>query len=257
MDNNIVAIIPARGGSKGIPRKNIIDFHGKPLLAWTIEDALQTKYIKEVFVSTDDLQIAEAASNFGAKAVLRPPELSCDNASSENALKHTILAEKLFDCEYIVFLQATSPIRESRDIDNAIEQIRNENADSLFSGSYVGEFNLWRNINGSLVSVNYDYRNRLRRQDAESQLGRQFVEDGSFYIFKPMLFLEQENRLSGKIIAYLYESWKSPQIDSFADLYHCKKVFQSKLSYKIESAFNRFQNHQNENRSKQFQFLVH
>jgi CMP-N-acetylneuraminic acid synthetase len=91
-------------------------------------------------------------------------------------------------------------------------------------------------------SINYNYQNRLRRQDAEKVLGKQFVEDGSFYIFKPALFLKNENRLAGKITAYLYESWKSPQIDSINDLENCKKLFQSKLYYKIIDNSKVFQN---------------
>jgi CMP-N,N'-diacetyllegionaminic acid synthase len=237
MQAPIVAIIPARGGSKGIPRKNIIDFCGRPLLSWTIEDALQSQYIERVFVSTDDPQIADIASQYGAETVMRPSEISGDDASSESALKHVILSKELHTCEFIVFLQATSPIRESNDLDKAIEQIRKDNADSLFSGSYVGEFNLWRILKESIVPVNHDYRNRLRRQDAEERLGIQIVEDGSFYIFKPKLFLENENRLSGKITVYLNKSWKSPQIDSYADIENCQRIFQSKLSHKMGGVY--------------------
>ena len=106
---NIAAIIPARGGSKGIPKKNIIDFCGKPLIGWSIEDAIQSKYIDTVYVSTDDREIAYISIEFGAEIINRPVDISGDTATSESALKHAIITKKLYGCEYIVFLLATSP----------------------------------------------------------------------------------------------------------------------------------------------------
>jgi len=230
----IVAIIPARGGSKGLPGKNIIDFCGKPLLAWSIEDAEKSKYVNKVYVSTDDGKIADIALSFGADVINRPAEISNDTATSESALMHAIISKKLTECEYIVFLQATSPLRETTGINQAIELIKSENADSLFSSCYVGEMNLWREINGKFSSVNYDYKNRLRRQDAEKVYGKQYHENGSFYIFKPKGFIENNNRLFGKIITYVQENWKWPQIDSMNDLVICENVFKEHLSYKME-----------------------
>jgi N-acylneuraminate cytidylyltransferase len=233
MTSEIVAIIPARGGSKGLTRKNIIDFCGKPLVAWSIEDAKKSKYINKVYISTDDDKITKIAFNFGAEVINRPAEISGDTATSESALMHVIKSQKLTECEYIVFLQATSPLRETTGINQAIELIKSENADSLFSSCYVGEMNLWREKNGTFASINYDYKNRLRRQDAEKVYGKQYHENGRFYIFKPKGFIENNNRLFGKIITYVQEDWKWPQIDSMNDFFVCEKVFREHLAYKL------------------------
>lgn len=221
---NIIAIIPARGGSKGIPKKNIIDFCGKPLLAWSIEHAKGASLINEVYVSTDDAEIANTAEKYGAKVVKRPSEISGDTAKSEDALKHVVSEVQKDNHEkidYVVFLQATSPLRETRDIDNAINKIIEDKADSLFSGADLKDFCIWKNTNGILDSVNYDYRNRGRRQD----FGEQYVENGSIYVFRPEILFEQNNRLGGKIAISKMEFWKSFEIDEPEDLDFCKNIF--------------------------------
>jgi len=128
--NNVITIIPARGGSKSIPRKNIIDFCGKPLIVWSIEQAQKSKNIQEVFITTDDREITEVARQSGAVVIQRPRELATDIASSEAALLHAIaVIEKQRKIDLVVFLQATSPLRENADIDNAIDRFLSEGAD--------------------------------------------------------------------------------------------------------------------------------
>jgi len=230
-EKNIICIIPARGGSKGIPKKNIIDFLGKPLLAWSIEDAKNSSLIDEVYVSTDDKEIAKVAEQYGAKVIERPKEISGDFSPSEEALKHAIgeiSKEHPPKIEYVVFLQATSPLRETSDIDNAIEKIIAEEADSLFSAADIGDFLIWRKNGGKLESVNYDYKNRKRRQDFEEQ----FVENGSLYIFKPEILLRHNNRLGGKIVVSEMEFWKSFEIDDIEDLNFCQDIGRIKGLYK-------------------------
>lgn len=120
--NNIVAIIPARGGSKGIPYKNIKLVGGKPLIAWNIIAAKKSKFIDDVYVSTDDEKISSIALSYGAKIINRPAELARDESSSESALLHAIgqiNSEGVFPNE-IVFLQCTSPLTTCEDIDNCI-----------------------------------------------------------------------------------------------------------------------------------------
>ena len=132
----ILCIIHARGGSKGIPDKNIIKIQGKPLLVYTLEQALATKSITRIVVSTDDSQIAQIASDYKVEVILRPDYLSNDQASSESAIIHVVdELEKKEDYipEIIVFLQATSPIRQANDIEYAIAKLVKEKADSLFS----------------------------------------------------------------------------------------------------------------------------
>ena len=105
------AIIPARGGSKGVPRKNTLPLGGRPLIVWTIEAARRSRFIDEVFVSTDDPEIAEIAENHGASVIARPQRISGDSASSEEALLHAISTnEKCGRADIIVFLQCTAPL---------------------------------------------------------------------------------------------------------------------------------------------------
>ena len=129
---NIVAIIPARGGSKGVPMKNLRKIGGKPLLAWSIEETRRSPQIRETYVTSDSEEILAVAEEYGAKAILRPPEFSHDKASSETALIHAVgtLEEQP---DYVVFPQATSPVRSLGSIDRAVTQILRSGADSLLS----------------------------------------------------------------------------------------------------------------------------
>lgn len=142
----IIAIIPARGGSKGIPQKNIIDFAGKPLIAWTIEQAKSSNLISEVYVSSDSQEILTVASNYGAKPILRPKEISGDKSSSESALLHA-LDQMSEEPDLVVFLQTTSPLRKMDDIDNAINKLIENKADSLLSLTETQEF-MWEESKG-------------------------------------------------------------------------------------------------------------
>ena len=222
-NKSIIAIIPARGGSKSIPKKNITDFLGKPLLVWSIEAAKNSKFVQGVYVSTDDKEIAAVAEAYGAKVVWRPQEIAGDLSPSEEALQHAIgEIEKTGQeqIDYVVFLQATSPLRETKDVDNAVEKIMAEGADSLFSGAAIGDFFIWRKLGDMLESVNYDYKNRKRRQD----FGEQFVENGSLYVFKPSILAEHNNRLGGKIVVSEMEFYKSFEIDDAEDLEFCEAL---------------------------------
>lgn len=213
----VVCIIPARGGSKGIPKKNIIDISGKPLIAWSIEQALFSKYIKDnVYVSSDCEDILNISKEFGSKLIKRPLSLSGDLSSSEDALIHALekIQKEIGKIDLVVFLQATSPLREFDDIDNAINILIEKEYDSLFSANiYSGGF-LWIEENKSFKSFNYDYKNRQRRQDKINN----YVENGSFYIFKPEILLNERNRLGGKVGIYLMDEWKSFEIDEISDI---------------------------------------
>ncbi len=129
----VVAIIPARGGSKGIPRKNIVPVAGKPLVAWSIEAARRASTVQRVFVSTDNGEIAEIAKQWGAEIIGRPVELSGDTASSESALIHALDVlknEQDYMPDILAFLQCTSPLTLPEDIDGTIETLIAEQADS-------------------------------------------------------------------------------------------------------------------------------
>jgi N-acylneuraminate cytidylyltransferase len=212
----VIAIIPARGGSKGIPRKNLLPLAGKPLLAHSILQARQTPTITRVVVSTDDQEIAAVAREWDAEVILRPSEISGDRASSESALLHALdfLKHKEgYDPGFVVFLQATSPIRRPGEIQAAIEALRRENADSLFSACRVEGFT-WRLRNGSVAPVNYDPAKRPLRQELLEEI---WEENGSLYIFKPFVLREFNSRLGGKIVLHPMSRLDSFQIDEPGD----------------------------------------
>ena len=210
----LVAIIPARGGSKGVPYKNIRPLGDKPLIAHTITDAQEAQLIDRIYVTTDDPKISQVSTDYGASIIHRPAELANDTASSESALIHALteIEKSGINPELIVFLQCTSPLRTGLDIDRAIEQMRSENADSLLSVSPSHRF-LWHKVDNDAQSINYDYQHRPRRQD----LNPQYMENGSIYIFKPWVLKELNNRLGGKISLFVMDESQSWEIDSLED----------------------------------------
>ena len=212
-----VAVIPARGGSKGLKNKNIYPVAGKPLLAWTILQALASTSIERVFVTTDDQTIAEVASEFGAEVIVRPPELSGDKATSESAIIHAagvIERDHHIPIDIIVFLQATSPLRKPQDIDRAVELFLREGADSLISVTRADDLTLWESKGGEWKSVNFDYRNRGMRQDRPTQ----FIENGSIYIFNPETLTVFGNRIGEKLSAYEMDFWQTWEIDTLEEI---------------------------------------
>lgn len=215
-DLNVIAIIPARGGSKRIHKKNLLRLAGRPLVAHSILHAKQSQYIRKVYVSTDDADIARVASEYGAEVIIRPPELATDTASSELALLHVLdelNKQGQPDPELVVFLQPTSPIRHPLDIDRAIETLREKNFDSVFSARRDhGLF--WSQRNGEHVPMNYDFKNRKMEQQWEGQMR----ENGSIYVFRPEILRQHNSRMGGKIGIYEMELWHSFQLDSAEDL---------------------------------------
>ncbi len=212
----VLALIPARGGSKGIPRKNLATLAGQPLLVHTLEQARATPEIDRVVVTTDDEEIARRAAEWGAEVVHRPAELASDSASSESALVHALDALRQthgYEPDLVVFLQATSPLRRDGDVSRAIATLDEHAADSLFSASPVHGF-VWRRHGGRLEALTYDPGERPRRQD----IGEDLLENGSIYIFKPRVLERHGNRLGGKIAVYLMDPLDSFQVDEPGDL---------------------------------------
>jgi len=209
----ILTIIPARGGSKGIPRKNVRLLAGKPLLAHSIEQAQQSCYVNRVVISTDDSEIATVSQQYSAEVIWRPAEISGDNVPSELALLHTLNFLKqteFYDPDLVVFLQATSPCRLTEDIDGAITMLLQENADSVFS-AYPEHFTgRWRKGNQTTANpINYKLGFRPIRQDYPIE----YLENGSIYCFRPRVIHETGNRLGGKIVVYEMPLWRSFQVD--------------------------------------------
>ena len=231
---SVLAIIPARGGSKGIPRKNLHPIGGKPLIAWSIELSLQTSLVDRVVVSTDDDEIANVSQEWGAEVVRRPADISGDEASSESALLHVLdhlRAADGYEPELVVFLQATSPIRQPDDIEKAIQCLREEQADSLFSGRHVEGFT-WRQSGASLEPINYDPATRKRRQDLDERI---VEENGSIYVFKPAVLRGMGSRLGGRIACYLMDELDSFQIDTLEDVERVERLIEQWATRFVET----------------------
>jgi len=212
-----VAIIPARGGSKGLEKKNIHPVAGKPLLAWSVLQALASNHVDRVFVTTDDQAIFDVGREYGAEVIDRPEHISGDKATSESALLHAleVIAERHgAEPETVVFLQATSPLRKPEDIDRAIELFRREEADSLISVTRADDLTIWEQREGDWNSVNFDYRNRGMRQDRPSQ----FIENGSIYLFTPSVLRKFGNRIGQKLSVYPMEFWQTWEIDTIEEV---------------------------------------
>ena len=208
----VIAIIPARGGSKRIASKNLLPIAGRPLLAHSIAQARASTRISEVWVSTDDATIAALAAAAGGRVAPRPAAIAGDAATSEAALLHTLDHRRtlgLDDPGLVVFLQATSPARRQDDIDRAIATLLDEQADSVFSACENNRL-IWAVRDDTPESINYDYHRRQREQD----MPRQFRENGSIYVFRPALLRETGNRLGGRIRVCEMDYWSSFQIDT-------------------------------------------
>ena len=223
-----LAVIPARGGSKGIPNKNIIEIAGKPLVAWSILHAKNSKVISEVMVSTDSPEIGAVANRFGASVPFsRPAEISTDQASTESVLLHALdwykTQKKIFDA--VVLLQPTSPHRGPYAIDQAVAQFEAEKADSLLSACENHYF-FWSNKKEPKAL--YNFEKRPRRQDI-SEDERWYRENGSIYITKSELLEKKRNRLGGKISIFLMSEEESYEIDSLTDLKVVSTIMESKI----------------------------
>lgn len=224
--SRFVVIVLARGGSKGIPKKNIRDFLGKPLLLWTTE-LFQSLGFPHVYVSTDNEEIAEIAKKSGVSVIQRPPSISGDTATSESGWAHALRELQtqglLFD--WVIAPQVTSPLRHRRDIESAVAMAESGEFDSLFSASLVSDLCLWENGAKGLESLSYNWRDRKRRQDSPPK----YLENGSFYLFRPNLLLKELNRFGGRIGVVTMENWKSQEIDEPGDFELCEFLCRTRV----------------------------
>lgn len=212
---SIISIIPARGGSKGIPLKNLKILNGKPLLDYSVSASLNSKLINKTIVSTDNQQILLRAEKLGANVVKRPKKLSTDSASIESTILHCLSYLKNNDNyvpDTIVLLQNTSPLRTVKHIDDAIKLFLENRYDSLLSGYHSHHF-FWKYKNRQVIPINYNPRNRPNRQ----QFNNQFIENGAIYITKYETFKKSKCRVSGKIGLYEMSAELSVDIDTRDD----------------------------------------
>jgi len=221
----IDAFIPARGGSKGIPKKNLINFLGKPLIVHSINYAKNCNLISNIYVSTDNEEISNEAKLNGAKVINRPKELADDSATTESAIEH-YLQNIDYIPDLIVLLQPTSPHRPANSLELSINKLIENNYDSLLSISPTHKF-FW-NVHNDIAKPLYDYKNRPRRQDLNSK-NINFVENGSLYLFTSDLFLKEKNRLGGKIGSIIFDEQFSVEIDTPNDLHILRVICSNKL----------------------------
>ncbi len=214
-DKTFLAIVPARGGSKRLPRKNVLDLMGKPLIVWSIEAALESRYIDSVVVTSDDSEILQIAKEFKANTVKRPKNLASDTSSTFDAIEHTINNLKRYD--YIVLLQPTSPLRNANHINEAIELLISKKADAIVSVCKMEHSPLWSNTlpkDDSMQGFLRDEVLNKRSQDLETF----YRLNGAIYICKTEKLLEQKSFfLKKRIYAYRMSRENSIDIDEKMD----------------------------------------
>ena len=211
-----LCVIPARGGSKGVPRKNVRLLGGIPLVAHAILAARSATSVSRVVVSTDDHEIGETATRFGAEVVWRPAEISGDTASSESALLHTLnhLAEfEGYRPEIMVFVQCTSPFTSPSDIDQTVRALLERDADTALTVVPFHAFVWRRSEEGDAIGLNHDKRVRLRRQERPPE----YLETGAVYVMRVDGFLEHGHRFFGKTALSVTDPSKLLEIDDETD----------------------------------------
>ena len=221
IDNNMVlGIISARGGSKGIPRKNIKLLAGKPLIAWTIEEAQKSQYLDRLILSSEDMEIISTAQSWGCEVpFIRPAELARDDPPGIDPVIHALhqLAEQY---DYVMLLQPTSPLRTVEDIDGCIRYCIQEGAPACISVSLTDKHPYWMHT--------IDERHRLhpflptarsiqRRQD----LPPVYLENGAVYIAQKGFLLNKKSFTAEETLAYIMPPERSWDIDNESDFYYC------------------------------------
>jgi len=228
----ILGLIPARGGSKGLPRKNIKPLLDKPLIAWTIEQALASKYFDRVIVSTDDKEIAKVSKKYGADVpFIRPKELAEDNAKGIDVVLHAIDWLKKNDrrkqYDLMMLLQPTSPLRATEDIDKAIELLFLKKAKTIVSVCEVDHHPLWANTlpeNGCMKDfIRQEIMNKNRQE-----LPIFYRLNGAIYLAYCDYIKEQESFFGEKTFAYIMPRERSIDIDNEADLKLAEILIKSK-----------------------------
>jgi len=201
----ILGVIPARGGSKGIPQKNVRQVCGKPLIAWTIEAAQQSVLLDSWVVSTEDPEIASISRRYGAEILNRPPQLATDTTPTLHVLKHAL---DHVSADIVVLLQPTSPIRSSGLIDRCIRQFQDTQADSLATG-FMCKYQ------------EYALDNNLRRQDRAGF----FYDDGNVYVLRASMVSAGE-QFGEKIERVLLDREQNIEVDDFFELWLAEKVLE-------------------------------
>lgn len=232
----VLAIIPARGGSKGLPGKNIRPLCGKPLIGWTIEQAMASRYVDEIFVSTDSEEIARVAESFGVSVPdLRPAELANDTATSASFVIYTIEKLKALcrEFDYILLLEPTSPLRTVEDIDKAIELLQNNPQAQSVVGVCKAEcahptFMVEINDNG-VLSPYLGQMDAVRRQD----IGDLYYFEGTVYVSRVDAFLEKKSFYHDKTLPYVIPKSRAFEIDDSEDWFIVESIIKNNCKMQI------------------------
>jgi CMP-N-acetylneuraminic acid synthetase len=229
-NKKILGIIPARGGSKGISNKNIIAINGKPLIAYTIEEALKSNYLDRVIVSTDDEKIKDVSLEYGAGVpFVRPDYLSNDTAKTIDVVLHALdfLKKNGERYDYVVLLQPTSPLRKSGDIDDAIDKVMGNNSESLISVCEVEQNPvIMRTINNNrlceVISFNGD---NLRRQN----LPAFYIFNGAIYVNSVKMLYNERTFVNDDTLPYIMEKNRSVDIDEPVDILIVESILKGEV----------------------------
>jgi len=235
-NHSVIAIIPARKGSKGLPGKNIRELCGKPLIAWTIETAKKSKYIDVVLVTTDCKDIAKTAKKFGACVpFIRPDELATDNASSFDVVSHVLDFYNKNDNRqfyYSVLLEPTSPLREDDDIDRMLEMLErcNMDFDSIISIGEVNEHpSIIKRIDGKRITpFCSNLHQKTRRQDNEPA----YYPYGVAYINKTETLLKEKTFYTKNTTYFKIKRYQNYEIDDLFDFLCVESVMKNKCKLK-------------------------
>jgi CMP-N,N'-diacetyllegionaminic acid synthase len=217
MVGSITAIIPARGGSKGIPRKNIQKLGGKPLISYTIEEALKSKYLDHVFVSTEDPEIAKVSKECGVQVIDRPTALAKDTSKTVDAILHAVeyLEGEGIRPRIIVLLQPTSPLRNAEDIDAAVKLFLGNECDSVIGVCEPDHSPFWCfTLSGKYLQPLFDKKfDNTRRQD----LPRVVIPNGAIYVSSPEFIQKYGGFYGDQTIPYCMPPERSIDIDTPLD----------------------------------------
>jgi N-acylneuraminate cytidylyltransferase/CMP-N,N'-diacetyllegionaminic acid synthase len=222
MSSQVLGVIPARGGSKGIPKKNLAALAGRPMIAWTIEAALRSRCLTRVIVSTDDQEIADISQRLGAEVpFLRPAELARDETPGIDPVLHLITwleTEADYHPEYVMLLQPTSPLRTTEDIDGAFRLATEHHCDSVISVSEADTHPYWMkriNDRGELEDFSPVPGKYSQRQD----LPPAYKLNGAIYLVRTSRMLSDKTFYGHKTLPYIMPAERSLDVDSLWDLH--------------------------------------
>jgi len=228
-----MALITARGGSRGMPRKNVLSLAGKPLIAWSVEAALKSRRIERTIISTDDPEIADIAKKCGAEVpFMRPPELAGDNVRHMPVVRHAVKWMEQngnYIPDYVMLLQPTSPLRNVEDIENTIRLAEEKKPDAVISVKEIETHPFYsREITGD--GFIRDFPGITQGELIRQEIPDAYTENGSIYLVKRNVILEQESLIPRNSLAYIMPKCRNIDIDTEWEFRLAELIILNKLS---------------------------